>query len=182
MYRNSFVLWFCMSQSYPVEFLQTWNQQICLNLSKPSGDRQPSMGWRYSRVTIAPGINDRDMVQERFLTKLPDQWLEVAKTWKKRDLVHRWEWKIGTWKCFDTKKIELELSRLWWKCFANWLSFCLLPKISYKDSRMFRSGSPRNGYAILMSSCSNEIAASLGKPDSWSCVSQVCCTDVMLIS
>lgn len=50
----------------------------------------------YSRVTIAPGISDRDLVQERFLTRLPDQ----------------------------------------------------------------------TGYAILMSSCSDEIAASLGRPDS----------------
>lgn len=50
----------------------------------------------YSRVTIAPGISDRDLVQERFLTRLPDQ----------------------------------------------------------------------SGYAILMSSCSDEIAASLGRPDS----------------
>ena len=82
--------------------------------------------------------------------------------------VKNWKLELISWKlqCLNLANFVIGIGMFW-------IVICLLPKISYKDSGTAR-GSPRNGYAILMSSCSNEIAASLGKPDSWSCVSQVC--------
>ena len=104
MYRNSFVLWFCMSQSYPVEFLQTWNQQICL---KPlQTKRRPA------------AIDGLEVLQGDDCTWNQWSWYGTGAlldettgsvTWscedvEKKGLGAQMEWKIGTWKCFETKK------------------------------------------------------------------------------
>lgn len=100
------------------------------NLSKtsPNLSRGPAaMGWRYSRVTIAPGINDRDLVQERFLTKLPDQWLGI-------------DGRLELGMVFSNKKDridELELSKLWWNWNVLDCHLFVAQDFCSKDSRGF---------------------------------------------
>ena len=104
MYRNSFVLWFCMSQSYPVEFLQTWNQQICL---KPLQTKR-----RPAAIDGLEVLQGDDCTWNQWswygTGALPDG-TTGSVTWscedvKKKGLGAQMEWKIGTWKCFWNKK------------------------------------------------------------------------------
>lgn len=136
MYRNSFVLWFCMSQSYPVEFLQTWNQQICL---KPLQTKR-----RPAAIDGLEVLQGDDCTWNQWswygTGALPDG-TTGSVTWsckrrgKNGTFRAQMEWKIGTWKCLETKKIELELSKLWWNC--KLIVNCLLPKICKKVSGCF---------------------------------------------